>query len=518
MLLQHYRIATRIGLVVGAILVLMLVLAAVEIKGLNSIRNSLNDIVGSHYQRLQLAQDLRFLARHNAVLVRNLLLVDGRDARAHELERFEQGEKQYKEVLQQLLDIEHTGQGHKLVAAVVEGGEITFDMWRRVIAAESESEFARGGAILTEEVRSHQWGWLESLNALVRLEEEHVTQSADLAIRNYETTKTAMALINVLAVGAGLYFVVSITASIVGPLRDITRKVDRIAGGDFSTRVESNQTDEIGALGSHINRMVEKLWANEEELEEYRHNLEELIEWRTGEVNDQRERFISVLIHDLKGPLVPIIGFSRLLMTKKKLREEKIAEYAKAIHESSTKLETTIERISQDLREKRLAYSFDKEPFDIEDLLCSVIKSCQPELEVDNIELRLNDQAIQGYLSSGKILYAGDIGKIRSLIENLIGNAVKYAETHIDVTLTRHADTIEFIVDDDGVGITPPYQKKIFEEYYQIPGSKNGTGVGLYSVKRIVDHYQGEITVTSSPSSGARFVVNLPMPKQLEKA
>jgi signal transduction histidine kinase len=159
-----------------------------------------------------------------------------------------------------------------------------------------------------------------------------------------------------------------------------------------------------------------------------------------------------------------------------------------------------------------MSLSFDQEPFDIKELLCAVTRNCQPALKAESISLKVNDQEVEEYRNStGVVMYSGDIGKLRSLLENLIGNAGKYARSRIDIHLHCDIEHIELVVDDDGRGVAEPFRRKIFEEYYQVPGSKNGTGIGLYSVKRIVDHYQGKIAVQSSPLGGARFVVTLPL-------
>ncbi|WP_136805986.1 sensor histidine kinase [Desulfosediminicola flagellatus] len=511
MLLHRYRIATRIGFVVGVILLMMLVLAVVEMKGLNSIRKSLDDIVGKHYQRLQIAQELRFQARNSAVIVRNVLLVTEPDAKDLERKRFEDSATTYLSLLEKLTKQEQIEEENTIINSVVEIGEVTFGLWRTIAAAENGASPRQGMEILKAEVRSHQWGLLDNLDALVAVEQHLAEETMERALYNYEKTKSVMAMINILAIGAGLFSVAAITASIVSPLREITGKVDSIANGDFSTRIELDQQDEIGRLATHINRMVEKLDANEEELEKYRYHLEELIEWRTGEMNEQRERFISVLIHDLKGPLVPIIGFSRLLINKKELDRSKLNRYLQELHESTTKLATVIEKTSEALRQKRSSFSFDKEPFDIEELLHSVSVSCRHAFKTNAVTLVLNDKEIDEYTSSGEILYSGDISKIRSVLENLIGNAGKYASSRVEISLGSNNQSIRLTVDDDGCGVDESYRQRIFEEYYQAPGSKCGTGVGLYSVKKIVDHYGGMVKVEKAPLGGARFSVILPI-------
>lgn len=514
MILQKYTIATRISIVVGAILMMMLVLVGVEVKGLNSIRNSIDEIVEGHYQRLQIAQDMRFLARHGGVLIRNMYLVPDESGRKDELERFNRAEQQYRALLQKLQDMEKSEEEASILKTVIECGEITYGLWRQLAESIENPEMNLDIAaldILKAEVRSHQWGWLDSLKELVDLEQQMAEIARSHARENYDRTKMAMGMINVLAIVIGCFLVIAITSSIAAPLHEISRRVDLIASGDFSTRIELSQKGEVGTLANHINRMVEKLQASEAELNEYRYNLEELIEWRTGEVNEQRERFISVLIHDLKGPLIPIVGFSRLLMKKRHLNSEQIYQYATAIHDAASKLLFRVEQNSQALREKRFAYSFDRTPFDFEELLWSVCKGFHVGFREKNIRIYLNGCEAGAYTLEGKIPFAGDIGKIRSVFENLIGNAGKYAATRVDISLKILDSEIELVVDDDGQGIDPSFRTRIFEEYYQAPGSKEGTGLGLYSVKRVVDHYQGTITVSSSPIGGARFTVTLPV-------
>lgn len=513
MILKRYSIAVRIGSVVGVFLALMLLLAFFEMRGLESIRKSLEDVVDKHHQRLQTAQEMRFLARHGAVVVRNILLVAGKEAKDHERSRFEQGARQYDELLKQLRS--HQGlsvEERQIIDGVLRGSEITYSLWRSIADEDSTATPVEVMRLLQAEVRNHQWGLLDDLEKLVQMEQQLADSALETALENHTRIRSIMLMINVLAIGIGLFLMGAITASIVGPLSEISSKVDKIASGDFTTRIDLEQQDEIGQLAGHINRMVEKLDASEEELEEYRYHLEELIELRTGEINDQRERFVSVLIHDLKGPLVPIIGFSRLLQDSTNLPPEKLARYAAEIHASTTKLAAVIDQTTRSLREKRTAFSFDKEPFDVKELLYSVARNCLPVLKAEQIILTLNGKEPHDFKEGeSSLMFAGDIGKIRAMLENLIGNAGKYAKTRIEVTLLAEDNSLCLTVDDDGCGIAEQFRRKIFEQYYQAPGSRDGTGVGLYSVRRTIDHYQGTISVATAPMGGARFTVTLPM-------
>lgn len=513
MILSNSKIIVRISLVVGIIFVMMLSLMLVEMKSLSNMRDSLNEVVSVNNEKLILTQDMRYLARNNAVFVRNILLMNDLPSIAGERAKIEDSEKKYREAQAQLEILETDIKGKELLEAISKDEMLTRDLWRKVIDFGVSGEKEKGAALLMKAVRSQQWSWLANLESLVAMQKQAAVSAARKAMEGYERTRTIMVVADCLAFIMSAFLVILLASSIVRPLHEFTRTVDSIASGDFATRISLKRQDEIGTLGLHINNMAEHLQANEKELDQYRFHLEELIEERTGDLNEQRKRFISVLIHDLKGPLVPIIGFSRKMMNHNHAGVEKNREYAHAIHDASMKLAATIDQVSKDLRGGRLDHSFTTEVFDFEGLLHAVIESFTPQAEAGHLEIVLSGSkagAVDGS-EGGGIRYAGDPGKIRTLMENLIGNAVKYAESRILISVKKDDTFLEMVVEDDGVGIEEEYIDRIFEEYFQAPRSKDGSGVGLYSAKKIAEHYKGDISAGISACGGARFTVKLPI-------
>ena len=506
--LSNTRIIVRIGLVVGTVFLLMLLLMLVELKALSNFRHHLDGIVLKSTEKLVLAQDLRFLARNSAVVVRNVLLTKDTGTIRSELDRLASDERKYQECLDRLEALETEAGGKELLAAVKAGGAATRDLWRKVIDLGHADEQGKAVAMLLESVRSQQRGWLDNLAVMVGFHKDAVAAAAEKARREYDRTRAILLVANLLLLPliSGV-LVVSLASGIVGPLKEFTRAIDSVAGGDLKARVAFGRRDEIGTLGTHINRMVEQLQASENELEQYRSHLEELIEERTGALNDQRKRFTSMLIHDLKGPLVPIIGFSRKMAAQKELDRDKVVEYARAIHDAAMKLAATIDHVSADLRCDRLQPNFDSGVFDIVGLVDSVVKSFRPKAEIEQIELAMESR---GKDADGAMPFTGDCAKIQTLIENLVGNAVKYARSRVGILLNREGGELVLVVEDDGMGIEEQYRQQIFDEYFQAPHSKEGSGVGLYSVKKIVEHYHGDITVDTAAGGGARFTVRIP--------
>ena len=145
------------------------------------------------------------------------------------------------------------------------------------------------------------------------------------------------------------------------------------------------------------------------------------------------------------------------------------------------------------------------------EILFFAIENFMSIIEDRGLTIVINNNVKEEGNEIEKGILKADAYQLRTMIENLLGNAVKYAESCIRVELSRSGNEIMFVVVDDGPGIDDSYHEKIFEEYFQVPGSKKGTGLGLFSVKRVVENHNGRITINSSPGRGTIFAVVLPV-------
>jgi len=510
MIFRNFKIIFRIGLVIATFCFLMISLGTVEYLGIKKINEKLEQLVNHTYVKVELAQDMRFLARHKAVIIRNILLVEKLAEKEFELQRIRVEEKEYNEALTRLTALVEDDEEQEILDRVISGQKETKPLWDNVIQCGLKGNAAEGIRLLVDEVRSRQWGWLDSLNDLVKLQKKHARSNYQLTLTTSSRTLRILVIINLFSIGIGLFLAIFISRSITGPLRDFTRKVEKIAHGDLSVQVDYDTRDEIGLLGKNINRMVKLRKKNKEELDTYRLHLEELVEQRTEELSRQREQFISVLIHDLKGSITPIIGFTTRLIEGKAKTEEDTLTYLKTIENSTRQLLDTIEKTSKDLRDKSALDVFNPEQFDISDLTRTVAASFIPKLDERNIKLYINNLERNSWDKLEPIIFRGDPSQLKTLIENLLGNAVKYASHAIQMELQKKDNKVQVSVSDDGPGIAKEYRKKIFEHYFQIPGSQKGTGIGLYSVMKVVENHKGSIDVDSLPEKGSCFKVALP--------
>ncbi|MEW6288514.1 MAG: ATP-binding protein [Thermodesulfobacteriota bacterium] len=512
MFFRNYKISLRIGIIIAIFSLIIIVLGIIEFVSIGKIKRGMEEIINENNVKVELAQEMRFLARHKAVIIRNILLLQEQADKEFELTRIEKEERDYAMANAKLVEIVKDEEGRAILQRIIKGQEETRQLWDQVIALGLANRGEEGIKFLVQEVRSRQWGWLDSLNDMVILQKKYAATSYEKALHTYVTTRNTFIIIDILSIIIGLVAAVSITRSITGPLADFARKVDRIAHGDLSVSVDYSEKDEIGLLGKNINDMVAMRRQSEKELEEYRLHLEDLVKIRTEALNRQREKFISVLIHDLKGPVTPIQGFTRRLLAGKAKSQEDVERYLKTIEKSCQQLLDTIETTSKDLRDKSSLGIFKPEELDLVDLVIAVTTSFMAELEDRKIAVAINGLDRTAWDTLDEIRFTGDCCQLKTLLENLIGNAAKYAKQAIALELRQNNSDIVFTVTDDGPGIADEYHEKIFEQYFQVPGSRKGTGIGLYSVKKVVENHHGTITVASVPNKGARFQVVLPCP------
>ena len=107
----------------------------------------------------------------------------------------------------------------------------------------------------------------------------------------------------------------------------------------------------------------------------------------------------------------------------------------------------------------------------------------------------------------------GDERRLRELARNLLENAARHARAHVTIASISNGRYGEIVVDDDGEGVPPADRERIFERFYRRTQDASGTGLGLAIVRWIARAHEGDVTVTESPSGGARFVASIPLHK-----
>ena len=274
-----------------------------------------------------------------------------------------------------------------------------------------------------------------------------------------------------------------IIRSSLKPVRDMTKTAEAIANSnDLSKRIYIEEgNDEVHKLGKVFNEMLETL-----------------------ENSSKRERqFSSDVSHELRTPISVIMAESEY-GSKYTDSIEEAKESFSAIERQSKRMTSMINQILELARlDSRL--EIPKQKFQLSDKIKHTLEDYKILFDNKNIKLSIT-------IEENILIYANE-ALIMRMIDNLLSNALKYAETEVTVCLAKR-NRIIFEVADDGIGINDEEKINIWNRFYKVDKSRtttedNSSGLGLSITKKIVELHDGKIAIIDNKPNGARFVVNL---------
>lgn len=226
--------------------------------------------------------------------------------------------------------------------------------------------------------------------------------------------------------------------------------------------------------------------------------------------NAELEQFVYTASHDLKSPLISIQGFAGFLKQDiENDRHDRLHEFVQRIQDGTLRMRACIDDVLQ-LCKAGWSQS-DLVRIDPFHTLLDLVAQMSNQIDEAGAEVTVSEDMPQ-------IMY--DETGFHQVFENLIANAIKYgrhAEGQLRITVgaEQTADGLHLYVQDNGPGIDPAYQEKIFGLFQRLQAGGDGTGVGLAIVKRVVESHGGKVWVESAPGRGARFVVLIPKSAQV---
>lgn len=220
--------------------------------------------------------------------------------------------------------------------------------------------------------------------------------------------------------------------------------------------------------------------------------------------------FLTNLSHEIRTPMNGIMGFTNLLM-EYNLSADEIMQYSEIIHSSGQRLMNTVNDIVEISKIQTGIITVNKRTYDVNKCINELVQFYKPEAREKNVELIYHEQLDEG---SAKVYT--DIGKIESMVSNLIKNAIKYTDDgSIQLGCRIKDKTINIYVSDTGIGIPEDRQQAIFNRFEQADISNTrgyeGSGLGLAITKAYADMLNGKISLDSKENEGSTFYISLPL-------
>ncbi len=228
------------------------------------------------------------------------------------------------------------------------------------------------------------------------------------------------------------------------------------------------------------------------------------------EVNATKDKFFSIIGHDLKNPFNSILGMSQLLSRNvDKYSPEKIRHMAEQMHHSSKNAYHLLENLLKWAKIQRGELQPKKDKTDPVEMIREVEALCRPTADSKNIHLKSASE------SSAPVL--ADREMVKTVLRNLITNALKYTfpDGFVHVTTTKSGHQLQFTVSDTGTGIAPEHLEHLFDIDCALSkegtAREKGTGLGLILSKEFIEKHGGSIWVESEVDKGSDFHFTLPL-------
>ena len=287
---------------------------------------------------------------------------------------------------------------------------------------------------------------------------------------------------------------------------------------DYKVNLYMPEPDFVAAIINDITEETRIIRENKERARQLK-KLNVMLDDRNSELQkaiDTKNKFISIIAHDLRNPLNAINGLSELLTRRLNPEvDQRAVDMAKVLHQSAKGAYELLDNLLVWARTQQNTIQFNPETLNVHDTAADTINEIKVQAERKHIML-INSTESSDTVWADKLM-------LQTIIRNIVSNAIKFTNEGglIVIASSQTADKTEITIEDNGVGMTSETIKKILDtiELNSTKGTsgETGTGMGLIISKEFIQRHKGTLNIESTLGKGSTFIITLPSEKKLNE-